>query len=93
MRLSVLTAALLAALSLAGCESPAPRTDANFGKAVRGMIRAQTYDPQAAAHPPALAPAIGDAVRLENVIKAHRKDVPAGSEQVAKPAQFESTSH
>lgn len=93
MRFSVLTAALLAAMALGGCASPAPRVDAAFGKSFRGMIREQTYDPLAAAHPPALAPAVGDGVRLDNVLNAHRKDVPAGSEQIAKPAQFDGNTH
>jgi hypothetical protein len=54
------------------------------------MIRAQTLDPEAIAHPLALAPAIADGQRMENVLTEHRKDVAQGSsKQVAQPQQFD----
>jgi len=53
------------------------------------MVSGQTLDPQAAAHPPALAPAIADGQRMQNVLDAHRKDVPQGSKQVSQQQQFD----
>ncbi|MFL6600893.1 MAG: hypothetical protein ACJ8R9_06135 [Steroidobacteraceae bacterium] len=75
--------------ALAACAADTPRVDAQLGKSVAQMIRAQTYDPRAAADPPALAPETGDGQRLRNALDANRKDVPKGSEQVAQPLVFE----
>jgi len=64
--------------------------DAAFGKSQAQMIQAQTLDPQAAAHPPARAPALADGQRLENVLTEHRKDVPQqATRQVSQTAQFD----
>lgn len=82
----------LAAAVIGGCASDYPRVDADFGKSQARMVSAQTYDPQAAAHPPALAPAIGDGQRLENVLASHRKDVPQASKQVSQTQQFDAGS-
>lgn len=82
--LIVLTAALVT-----GCATDFPQVDAAFGKSLTRMVAAQTKDPHAAAHPRALAPAIADGQRMENVLQAHRKDIPAGSQQVAKTPQFD----
>lgn len=84
-----LSLALLAAAAIGGCATDFSRVDASFGKSQAQMISAQTYDPQAAAHPPALAPAVADGQRLENVLAAHRKDVPEGAKQVAQTPQFD----
>jgi hypothetical protein len=80
----------LLAATLAACASDYPRVDAAFGKSQAQMIQAQTYDPQAAAHPPALAPALADGQRLENVLAEHRKDIPQqATKQVSQTAQFD----
>jgi len=82
---------LLATAAAAGCATDFPRVDAALGKSQAAMIAAQTYDPQAAAHPPALAPAVGDGQRLQNVLDAHRKDVPEPTnKQPSKPQEFNS---
>lgn len=91
MQLTRLSFLVLTALVIGGCATDFPRVDAAFGKSQARMISAQTYDPQAAAHPPTLAPAIADGQRLENVLDAHRKDVPEGSKQVSQPQQVDSS--
>lgn len=81
--------AIVLTSSLGACASDTPRVDAQLGKAVAHMIEAQTYDPKAAANPPALAPETGDGQRLRNALEANRKDVSRGSEQVSQPVAFE----
>ena len=80
---------VLAAAAAGGCATDFPQVDAAFGKAQAQMVSGQTLDPQAAAHPPALAPAIADGQRMQNVLDAHRKDVPQGSKQVSQQQQFD----
>lgn len=80
---------VLAAAALGGCATDYPRVDAAFGKSQARMITAQTLDPQAIAHPPALAPALADGRRMENVLAAHRKDVPQGTKEVSQEKQFD----
>lgn len=80
---------IVLAAAASGCATDFPRVDAAFGQAQARMVSAQTYDPQAAAHPPALAPAIADGQRLQNVLDAHRKDVPQGSKDVSQEHQFD----
>lgn len=92
MRLTSLPLLVLTAAVLGGCATDYPRVDAAFGKSEARMISAQTLDPQAAAHPPALAPAVADGQRLESVLGAHRKDVPQGSKQVSQAQQFDTGS-
>lgn len=92
MRFTRLSLIVLAAAVIGGCATDYPRVDAGFGKSQARMVAAQTYDPKAAAHPPALAPATGDGQRLENVIAAHRKDVPQGSKEVSQTQQFDAGS-
>jgi hypothetical protein len=89
MRHIPLSLALLAVIAVGGCATDFPRVDAAMGKSVARMIRAQTLDPQASAHPAALAPAVGDGQRLENVLKARRKDVPQAATQSVKTGQFQ----
>ena len=90
MKLTVLPALL--ALLAAGCASEYPYIDAHFGQAYASLIRNQTLDPAAVAHPPKLAPAIGDGPRLDNVLKAHRKAVPQGVSQNVSTGQFQTGS-
>lgn len=81
---------LLLAVALVGCESDYPRVDADFGKSQAQMVTAQTLNPQAAAHPPALAPANADGQRMANVLAQHRKDVPQqASTKVQQTTQFD----
>src|SRR5690242_6724233 len=89
MALIRLSLIVLAAAAAAGCATDFPRVDAAFGKSQAQMITAQTYDPQAAAHPPALAPAIADGQLMQNVLDVHRKDVPQGSKQVSQEQKFD----
>ena len=85
-----LTAIVLApAILVAGCASDTPRVDAALGKSVAKMIQAQTFDPQAAANPPALAPASGDGQRLKNAVDENRKDVGKGVTEVKRPVAFD----
>lgn len=81
---------ILAAAAIGGCTSGFPRVDAAMGKSVTQMIRAETLNPHAAAHPAALAPATVDGQRLDNVLKAMRKDVPQGVSQPVQSGQFQS---
>jgi len=92
MRFTRISLIALAAAVVGGCATDYPRVDANFGKSQAQMISGQTYDRNAAAHPPALAPAIGDGQRLNNVLAAHRKDVPTGSKEVSQTQQFDAGS-
>ena len=90
IRLSlVIPVVLVMAAVIGGCATDFPRVDAALGSSQAHMIAAQTYDPHAAAHPPALAPATGDGQRLENVLRAHRADVPQGTKQVSQTPQFD----
>ncbi len=91
MKYPTVILALLTPLTLTGCATY-PHVDAAFGHAYTNMVRAQTLDPHDVAHPPALAPAVADGERLENVLKAHRKGVPAGASQSVSAGQFPSTS-
>ncbi len=92
MRYVRLSLALLATAALGGCATSFPRVDAAMGKSFAQMIRAETLDPKAAAHPAALAPEIGDGERLENALKAHRKDIPQGATQSIQTGQFQAGS-
>lgn len=84
---------LALATALAGCATDYPQVDAAFGKSQAQMIRAQTLDPQAATHPPALAPERADGQRLENVLAQHRKDVPEqATKQVSQSTKFDAGS-
>jgi hypothetical protein len=82
------TAAIVAASAISGC-ADTPRADADYGRSVEQMIQAQTYDPNAAANPPALAPESGDGARLQNALDVYRKDVAKGSTDVKQPIVFE----
>lgn len=80
---------VLAAAAAGGCATDFPQVDAALGKSQAQMVSAQTLDPQAAAHPAALAPAVADGQRMQNVLDAHRKDVPQASKQVSQQQQFD----
>ncbi len=73
---------------IAGC-ADTPIADADYGSSYSQMLQAQTFDPVAASNPPALAPEMTDAARLENAIEIYRKDVAKGSTEVKRPIVFE----
>lgn len=83
MKLPACMLAGVLAATLAGCADNPPR-DPDFGDAVRSMVEAQTFDPEAARNPPEAAPATGDGQRLENVVGGYRKDVARGVEDVRR---------
>jgi hypothetical protein len=56
-------AALVLALALAGCVSPAPRFDNHFGDAVRANLAAQVANPAASANPDPVSGIDGRAAR------------------------------
>jgi len=80
--------ALLVCIGLGGC-AEFPHVDSAWGHAYANMLHVQTLRPQDIAHPPAHAPAVADGQRLENVLKAHRKAVPAGVSKSVSTGQFQ----
>ena len=62
-------------LGLGACVADPTLTETNFGKSVRQMIEAQTYDPSTLATPSTDPVDSGDGKRLENVLEAYRTDV------------------
>ena len=90
MRLSIPTTAICIATLLAACDTTNERkVDADYGNSVRALVQAQTYDPQAAARPAALAPEQGDGQRLKNAVDEYHKDVPHQDQKVSRPIVFE----
>ncbi len=90
MKHLIVSLALLGSAALLGCETEeTPHFDSMLGKSVAHMIQAQTYDPKAAADPPALAPETGDGPRLKNAVDASRKDVGTGTESVERSHEFD----
>lgn len=89
MKQIVLVTTLAATAIAGGCASETPHLDAQLGKSVEQMIQAQTYDPAAAANPPALAPESGDGQRLKNALDVYRKEVQKDGEQVKQGVAFE----
>lgn len=79
---------LIVSCMLAGC-ADTPKADRAYGKAAMQMVEAQTFDPAAAANPPALAPDTGDGARLKNAVDEYRKDVAKGSEDVKQSIVFQ----
>lgn len=69
---------------MAGCTSTDPvRVEQDFGNSVRRMVEAQTYNPAAAAHPPAEPPQGYDGAKAKRVIETYRGDVSVPQEVVA----------
>jgi hypothetical protein len=60
---------------ISGCSNQKSTTEADFGKSVRSMIRAQTLDPQEALLPDPEAIDHGNGERLNNVMEAYKGDV------------------
>lgn len=78
-------------LILAACDTTnAVMVDADYGRSVKALVQAQTFDPQTAARPAALAPEHGDGQRLKNAIDEFHKDVPHQQDQkISRPIVFE----
>lgn len=76
-----------AALLVASCANT--YSDDDYGRSVRQMIQAQTFDPAAASNPPELPPEISDGERLKNALDVYRKDVAKGNTDVKQPVIFE----
>jgi hypothetical protein len=85
----LLSLTIVCTASLAGGCADTPIADADYGKSVSQMVQSQTYDPNAAANPPELAPESGDGARLKNALDEYRKDVAKGNGNVQKPIIFE----
>jgi outer membrane murein-binding lipoprotein Lpp len=85
-------AAVVGTVLIAGC-ADTPVADADYGSSFEQMIQAQTFDLAAATNPPALAPEMTDAARLENAMDIYRKDVAKGNTEVKQPIIFEVGTH
>lgn len=76
-------AVLLAALLLTACTYSDPvRVEQDFGKSVRNMVKAQTYNPEASRHPPVDPPKRLDGTRGNRALETYRSDV-------GKPAEVD----
>ncbi|SEQ67099.1 hypothetical protein SAMN04488038_10978 [Solimonas aquatica] len=84
----LLTAAALAAV-MTSMRPAAAQDTPQFGDSVRQMIRAQIYDPQAAAHPPQQPPLGIDGIRGEAVLSAYRQQPLAKSEPLSRAARID----
>lgn len=60
---------------LGACTTEPTLTERNFGKSVRQMVRAQTYDPSTLETPSTETIENADGRRLESVLEAYRTDV------------------
>ena len=78
-----------AAATFTGCETESPYLDSQLGKSAENLIQAQTFNPNAAAAPAALAPEGADGQRIKNAIDNYHKDVPREGETVTRPVAFE----
>jgi hypothetical protein len=73
-KIIITTAALLSLSLVGGCASQT-RTEAEFGDAVREVMRNQVHDKNAADYPEPDAVEGADPYRLEKVMEVHRGDV------------------
>jgi hypothetical protein len=74
-------AVLSAVLLLTACTNSDPvRVEQDFGKSVRNMVKAQTYNPEASQYPPVDPPKRLDGTRGNRALETYRGDV-------AKPAE------
>jgi hypothetical protein len=86
----LITVAVICASTLTACDTTnAKKVDADYGKSVATLVRAQTYDPEVAAAPAPLAPEHGDGQRLKNAVDEYHKDVPRQDEKISRPIVFE----
>ncbi len=90
MKLVTFSITLAAAVTLSACDTTnARKIDEDIGASAANLIRAQTYDPRAAAAPPALAPETSDGQRLKAAMDNYHKDVTKPEEKVTRPIVFE----
>lgn len=90
MKIIFVAMTIAAMTTLVGCDtSNARKVDARMGHSVASMIEAQTYDPSAAAHPPALAPEGANGQRVENAVEIYHKDVAGKEEKVSRTIVFD----
>jgi hypothetical protein len=83
IKLSGTVSSLSAALLLTACTYSDPvRVEQDFGKSVRNMVKAQTYNPEASRHPPVDPPKTLDGTRGNRALETYRGDV-------AKPAEVD----
>jgi hypothetical protein len=76
-------AVLSAALLLTACTWSDPvRVEQDFGKSVRNMVKAQTYNPEASRNPPVDPPKRLDGTKGNRALETYRGDV-------ARPAEVE----
>ncbi len=81
-------ASFVAALLLSACTWSDPvRVEQDFGKSVRNMIEAQTYNPQASRHPPVDPPEVLDGTVGNRVLETYRGDI-AKPEVVQQPIRI-----
>lgn len=90
MKLITVLTTLVAAVTLISCATTnARKIDEHIGESAANLFSAQTYDPRAAAAPPALAPETSDGQRLKAAMDNYHKDVPKPEEKVTRPIVFE----
>lgn len=83
IKLSGTVSSLSAALLLTACTYSDPvRVEQDFGKSVRNMVKAQTYNPEASRHPPVDPPKRLDGTMGNRALETYRGDV-------AKPAEVD----
>lgn len=88
IKLSGAVLALSAAVLITACTYSDPvRVEQDFGKSVRNMIKAQTYNPEASRHPPVGPPEGLDGNRGNRALETYRGDV-AKPEEVKQPIQI-----
>ena len=88
IKLSGAVLALSAAVLITACTYSDPvRVEQDFGKSVRNMVKAQTYNPEASRHPPVRPPEGVDGTRGNRALETYRGDV-ASPEEVKQPIQI-----
>ena len=88
IKLSGAVLALSAAVLITGCTYSDPaRVEQDFGKSVRNMVKAQTYNPEASRRPRVGPPEGLDGNRGNRALEAYRGDV-AKPEEIKQPIQI-----
>ena len=87
IKLSGAVLALSAAVLITACTYSDPvRVEQDFGKSVRNMVKAPTYNPEASRHPPGPPEGL-DGNRGNRALEAYRGDV-ANPEEIKQPIQI-----
>jgi hypothetical protein len=88
IKLSGAIVSLSAALLLTACTWSDPvRVEQDFGKSVRNMVKAQTYNPEASRNPPVGPPKGLDGTRGNRALETYRGDV-AQPEVIDQPIRI-----